>query len=284
MYKKLFYSLFLWLILSFGISHAVNTRSQDGLFDVKERWTTYYHVTRQDNLESIRKEGLLTFYGGMKQKQGMSILREDDVFIKESMNHVHVATDWETANRYAEHMLALREKALHPKDISKIDMPVFLKCDTHKGTFSQDPHDVALRTKHDIHTGNVFILVIRPHLNSQGYYTFDYTNEDKESFWLPLANWNPSLYKPAYPETDKKVIQLDESTIRQLLAKRIERYSHQKLNKGMAAKEVGVCSATLDKFLHQDLSLLTSTKQKIINNFCQHFASITHYDYHFIKR
>ena len=281
--------VFLIIILLFiGIkmSYAVHTRSQGDVFDVKEGWTTYYHVTRQENLKSIKKDGLLTFYGGTKQIRGMSALEDNRMYLRESMNHIHFGTQWQAASRYAQHMMKLITEDHQSADyIPEKDMPVILKCDAYKGKFTQDPHDSqAIRTKIDVSVNNVFILVTRSCMDDHEGYTSNETDEDEESFWLPLKNWDPRLQKPAYPDRDKGILQLDERTIRRLLAGRIELYSHSKLNKGDAAREVGVCTQTLDKFLDKDLSLRLSTKRKIINNFCKHFSRITRYDYHFVER
>ncbi|MDP3372444.1 MAG: hypothetical protein Q8S21_06130 [Candidatus Paracaedibacteraceae bacterium] len=270
----------------FKTSYAIHTRSQREAFDVKEGWATYYHVTRQENLKSIRKEGLLTLYGGTKNVRGMSALKNDSTYLKESMNYVHFGVPWEAATRYAQHMLKLVEGNLGPyEDIRTKDMPVVLKCDAYQGTFTKDPHDKeAIRTKIDVPVSNVFILVTRQCIDNQGSYTSSEIDEDEKSFWVPLKNWDARLQKPAYPNKDNNILQLDEHTIHQLLTKRIELYSRYKLNKGDAAREIGVCSKTLDKFLCKDLSLRQSTKQRIINSFCRHFSSITRFDYHFIKR
>jgi len=206
--------LLIAIILTFvclKTSYAIHTRSQNDVLDVKEGWTTYYHVTRQENLESIRKSGLLTFYGGTKQIRGMSALKDDRTYLKESMYHIHFGVPWKAASRYDQHMIELIERDIQPnKDIPARDMPIILKCDAYKNTFTQDPHDKeAIRTKIDVPVSNVFILVMRSYIDDQGSYTSSETDEDEESFWVPLKNWDPYLQKPAYPDKDNDRLQLD---------------------------------------------------------------------------
>ncbi len=159
-------------------------------------------------------------------------------------------------------------------DTSKT-MPVVLKVDPFKHTLTQDdPHEKeALRSKGKVMPEGIFVLVINK--------TNTETSEE-EGFWLPLLSWNPDLHSPAYPDHDNKTIMLDEDTVRHLLARRIEVYSHQRINKSEAAKELAIDPRTLVKFLEKDMSLRASTIQRIMRKFCDQFSLFTRYDYHHI--
>ena len=263
----------LFLTLNLSVPYASVTRSQSVLYAQKKGWTTYYHVTQVRNIYSIKNEGLLAFYGGKPEKEGMSFLRCKKEFINASKNFVHVGKDWQTACRYLEHRWKLEEKRNPDNEIWNPEKsPILLKCDAHKKLFSRDIHDEsALRTLENIDPSLIFVLV------------FTKGGDENKCFWLPTTQWDTKLYNPAFPDDDLATIILDEPTVRRLLKNRVEKYARDKLNKGSAAKKVGVTPQTLDKFLQQDPSLRISTKNKIICNFCHNFNRITTHDYHGVE-
>lgn len=251
-------------------------------FETRTGWRTYYHVTREENIDCIKKEGLLPKFGGINL--GMSELyklshNNQDTYTKESVGYIHITPSWATLTQYSNHMLGLLEK-LNRLEIFK-NFPIILKHDSHKHIFAcNDPHDKeALRSRQAICPNKIFILAsYRPSLKEEG----DYLDDKKECFWLPLKKWDSSLYIPAYPETDSNKFLFDDDTIRKLLEDRIVIYSRSGLNKKKVAKYLYIDPKTLNKFINKDPTLRISTKERIINNFFQCFLDLTQYDKHFV--
>src|SRR5262245_55438789 len=107
----------------------------------------YFHVTKEENLPGICKEGLQPKYGG--GAAGMSNLRLkaqaeheelSQTFVEGSKNKVHLTKRWAAVVRYAHHSLILTQKLfpdpafeLHGEDyafdsIPLGKLPVILRC------------------------------------------------------------------------------------------------------------------------------------------------------------
>ncbi|MCX7342778.1 MAG: hypothetical protein NT128_01340 [Proteobacteria bacterium] len=241
---------------------------------VKSGWSAYYHVTRSGNIDSIRSGGISISKSGDKGAKGMSVLAYDrhknDHFIKGSAGHVYVGKSWDEAKRYSEHMHILQGEYN-----SFDDLPVILKCDAIKHRFLNDPDDgMALRSRENIKASKIFVLVMPLGLE----------DDEKDSFWLPLSDWDSKIYKPAYPENDTKCFHFGTGTVRDLLQERISSYSHNGLSKKKAAAELKVDYRTMDKFIMNNTSLTMTSIRKIVNNFCKNFWRITCYDLHFLPQ
>jgi hypothetical protein len=280
--RKKIYFLCCFIALGFAVSAGFcGSKLDDSGF--RRGWNAYYHVTRLGNLSSIQSEGLSVLKAGDIARRGMSVLyynrHGDDRFIKGSLNHVYVGKSWSEAKRYAEHM-----QALLGDSYSFDDLPVILKCDAHKHSFSNDPDDQeALRSKESLQKSKIFVLVMPSNLDEKGYYRDDSSeDDDKKSFWIPLSDWNFKTYKPSYPEEDTKCLCVNRETVRDFLEERITRYSHGAFSKKRAATVLAVDYRTMDKFLERASSLTASSVRKIIENFCKNFLRITCYDFHLI--
>ena len=281
--------------------------------ELVEGWVRY-HITPFSNIQSIVQTGLDPQYGGDPSKKGMSYMydqnpnkdrRYSDKFKRGSKGYVHVSKTWESTKQYVTHMIVLwgkqnklsfKSDKSHqlvdfvdsiPDNLSDAfleSMPVILKTDINRYELSIDQDDLngGLKTLRNIPPHKIFIAVInknkREELNQP-----DDALYQRESFWLPISEWDSVLYEPAYPEEDNNVIKINSQTAQQMLLDRIVMYARRSINKSEAASTLGVCSKTLTKFLQGCQTVRESTKRKIISNFARNFSYFTRYDHHWIN-
>jgi len=124
-------------------------------------------------------------------------------FIEGSKNKIHLTPTWGAAVRYAQHMLALKEK-LHGEDSVPLDaFPAILRVELPSGIqLKKDPDDdEGVIYQQKIPIDKIWVLVNERLRNDTGC-TCD-TDDFKTGGnckWLPVSKWDPTKYVPAYPD------------------------------------------------------------------------------------
>lgn len=300
MFRKILYTL---ILLINGLAYAIvdsfpgNIQNNSEHFiEKKTGFHTYYHTTRIENIDSIKKDGLLPGYGASKEKKGMSCLHQSALtkqFTQGSLNTVCVSQDWETLVRYTEHMaklLGLEKLPAHSYSKLFSDFPVVLKVDAHKYTFSPDPDDKkGLCVENKIPPDDIFVLV-----KENTEYTID--DQDEDAVWLPLSQYSPTSYKPAYCDTDNKDLKLDIHMKYVFLEKRIGYPGLLNISKLMSgvsdlfhifeqcsAKDTALDVGNIFKCIGGLIQTVICPSHKEIEDiFDQTFPLLTSFDYHFI--
>lgn len=106
------------------------------------RTATFYHVTRQCNLENIARFGLNPSFGG--GRGGISALRNTTQYLKGSIGKIHLTASQSTVKRYVDHFFLLLEKQ---RIESPEQCPVILKVglpDSERFLLQDDQDDSAL--------------------------------------------------------------------------------------------------------------------------------------------
>jgi hypothetical protein len=104
--------------------------------------STFYHVTKQINIDGIARNGLDPRRGG--SPTGMAAARPHQRFRQNSIDKIHLTASWATAMRYVKHsyLILNRNKITNPNQcpaILKIWLP-----NLEKQSLKEDPDDCGL--------------------------------------------------------------------------------------------------------------------------------------------
>jgi hypothetical protein len=168
----------------------------------------YFHVTKEELLPSIIREGLQPKFGG--SSGGMSELRLKAQacmeklslsFVEGSKNKVHLTQSWTAVERYAHHSLVLTRKLYPNRYASSSDtdtsydaipmgkLPVILRCHLWSDvSLDKDPDDKEGLTTTQGITPDLICIAVEPRV------------AEGTEFWLPLQYFDASRYRPAYPD------------------------------------------------------------------------------------
>lgn len=173
-------------------------------FVPKSKENFFFHVTKEENLPGIIREGLQPRFGGsaglaeLRFQAQASMENLSQAFVNGSKNKVHLTRSWDAVVRYASHSLVLTNK-LFPNPLIDPDtsydaipmgkLPVVLRCHLWDDAFlKKDEHDEdGLTTTQGIRPDLICIAV-------------ESRAAEGIEFWLPLEYFESSRYRPSYPD------------------------------------------------------------------------------------